>query len=104
MLFRSIEFRTFNGERHACLKGALQIWQVIMVARGFGLDAERTAQYFEFPVHRIQAALNYYHSHREEIDKPLEENDSMTYEKLKRILPNLHLTEIPASVFEGEDD
>ena len=102
--FADIEFRTFNGERHACLKGALQIWQLIMVAKRYDLDAEKTAEYFHFPVHRIEAALNYYRAFPYEIDKAIEENASWTYEKLKRILPNLRLTEIPKSVFEGEDE
>jgi predicted DNA-binding protein len=102
--FADIEFRTFNGERHACLKGALQIWQLIMVAKRYDMDAEKTAAHFEFPVSKINAAFNYYEAHREEIDRPLEENESMTYEKLKRILPDLRLIEVPRSVLEGADD
>src|SRR5438105_4311729 len=79
--FADIEFRTFNGERHACLKGALQVWQVIQVARGLEMDAEKTAAYFEFPLYRIQAALNYYYSNKEEIDSIIDDNLSYTYEK-----------------------
>jgi|SRR5579872_1336782 len=41
--FADIEFRSFNGERHACLKGALPIWQLIMVAVDYNMDVEQTA-------------------------------------------------------------
>ncbi len=41
--FGHIEFRSFNGERHACIKDRLQVWQVIMAARPLAMDVERTA-------------------------------------------------------------
>lgn len=37
--FALIEFRNFNSERHACLKGALPIWQLILVSKDYGMDA-----------------------------------------------------------------
>ena len=51
--FPEIEFRTFNGERHACVKSFMQVWQLVMVARGWDLDVEATATYFPIPAHRI---------------------------------------------------
>ena len=36
--FAHIEFRAFNAERHACIKERLQVWQVILVAKGYGMD------------------------------------------------------------------
>ncbi|MCX6381040.1 MAG: transcriptional regulator [Armatimonadetes bacterium] len=93
--FADIEFRAFGGERHACLKGDLQIWQVIAVAQDYGLDAEKTAAHFGFPVWRVQAALNYYEAFPEEIDSAIEENRAMDYEKLKRLFPQMKLVETP---------
>src|SRR5579871_5350197 len=58
--FAHIEFRSFNGERHACIKGRLQVWQVIEVAREYGMDPEKTAAHFGWPTWKAQAALNYY--------------------------------------------
>lgn len=87
--FPEIEFRTFNGERHACVKGFMQIWQLVMVARGWNLDVETTAKYFPIPAHRIQGAFDYYRAFPEEIDRALAENDSWTYERLKESLPQL---------------
>jgi hypothetical protein len=87
--FPEIEFRTFNGERHACLRGVTQLWQLIMVAEQYDLDVEKTATYFQLPPHRIQAAIDYYRAFPDEIDRPIAENRSWTYERLKQVLPQL---------------
>ena len=85
--FADIEFRPFAGERHACLKGALPVWQVVMVAEGYGMDADRTAAHFGWPVHRVRAAFNYFEAYPEEIQRAIAENRSVTYDRLKRLLP-----------------
>jgi hypothetical protein len=85
--FADIEFRSFGGERHACLKGALPVWQLIQVAQGYGLDAEKAAKHFGWPVHRVRAAFNYYEAHRQEIDGAIADNRAMTFDQLKRVLP-----------------
>lgn len=41
--FPLIEFRSINGERVACLKSRLEIWQVIMIGRQYGADATGTS-------------------------------------------------------------
>jgi hypothetical protein len=87
--FAEIEFHTFNGERHACLKGVTQIWQLIQVAQEYDLDVEKTAAHFQLPAYRIQAAFNYYEAYPEEIDRPIAENRSWTYERIKQILPQI---------------
>ena len=87
--FPEIDFMTFNGERHACVKGFMQIWQLVMVARGWNLDVETTAKYFPIPARRIQGAFDYYRAYPEEIDRALAENDSWTYERMKEVLPQL---------------
>lgn len=92
--FADIEFRLFGAERHACLKGALPVWQLIMVAQGLHMDEEKTADYFEFPVHRVRAAFHYYEAFPSEIDLPIEDNRSLGYDQLKRLLPQLRLVEV----------
>jgi hypothetical protein len=44
--FAQIEFRSFNGERHACIQGSLPVWQLIEVARNYEMDAQKTAEHF----------------------------------------------------------
>ncbi|MCW3097636.1 MAG: hypothetical protein JWL77_3254 [Chthonomonadaceae bacterium] len=100
--FADIEFRNFNGERHACLKGALPIWQLILVARDYGMEAEKTAAHFRFPLHRVKAAFHYYEAYPQEIDQAISDNDSMTFDKLKRLLPQLEAITVPQSVLDGE--
>lgn len=100
--FADIEFRSFGGERHACLKGALPIWQLVLVARDYGLDAQKTAEHFRFPVHRVKAGLHYYEVYPQEIDQALEDNQAATFDTLKRLLPQLEGLVVPQSVLDGE--
>jgi uncharacterized protein (DUF433 family) len=90
--FAHIEFRTFQGERHACIKDRLQVWQVIMVARGYGMDVEKTAEHLSLDAAQVQAAVNYYAAYPDEIDQALQENDA-GYERLKERLLSLQLVE-----------
>jgi uncharacterized protein (DUF433 family) len=93
--FSGIEFRnTFIG-RQPFVKGmGMAVWEVIMVARDFDMDAERTAEYLECPVEKVKAALNYYHAFSKEIDQALEDND-IGEERLKRMFPNLRVITVP---------
>src|SRR5215203_1746845 len=93
--FPEIEFRTFNHERHACVKGAMQIWQLIMTAEAWDLDADKTALYFPIPAHRIKGAFDYYRAYPEDIDRALAENRSWTYERIKQVLPQIERFSVP---------
>jgi hypothetical protein len=93
--FPEIEFRTFNRERLACLKGLIRLWKIIMVARDYEFDVEKTAAHFDFPVHRIQAAFDYYQAYPEEADRIIAENDAWTYERIKQVLPQIERFTIP---------
>ncbi len=93
--FADIEFRNFNGERHACLKGALPLWQAILVARSYDMDPARTAEHFGWPSRRVQAALNYYEAFPAEIDQAIEDNQAMTETALKRLLPQMQILTMP---------
>ncbi len=88
--FAGIEFRDSVLGRQPYMKDSnLAVWEVIMVAHDHDMDAERVATYFRRPRGWVNAALNYYEGFRDEIDPVLEDNRSMTFEKLKRLLPNL---------------
>ena len=102
-IFADIEFRSFQGERHACIKGALPVWQLIMVAKDYGMDAEKTAAHFQWPVHRVKAGFHYYEAYPQEIDQAIADNASMTFDKLKRLLPQLEAISVSQAVLEAED-
>ena len=95
--FAEIEFRSFGGERHACLTGGLRIWKVILTAQSYAMDAEKTAAHFGVPVWKIQAALHYYEAFADEIDIFVNDATSQTFDTLKRRLPKLERQEVPAS-------
>ncbi len=101
--FADIEFRSFNGKRHACLKKALPVWQVIMIARDHAMDAAMTAEYFCWPVARVLPAFHYYEAYPDEIDTAIADNEAMTFDALKRTLPQLEAIKIPQSVLDGEE-
>jgi uncharacterized protein (DUF433 family) len=92
--FPYIEFRAYNGERHACIKGGLQTWQLIMVAKDYGSDTEKIAAHLDLKREQVLSGLHYYETYPEEIDQVLEEND-LGYERLKALLPNLQLASVP---------
>src|SRR5579871_1090409 len=92
--FAEIEFRTFHGERQVCLKGGLRLWKVIMVAQDNAMDAAKTAAHFDLPVWKIQAAFHYYEAFPQEIDEAISEVRAMTFDKLKRKLPQLERHEV----------
>lgn len=100
--FPHIEFRTFNGERHACIKSRLPVWQLILVAGDYGMDVQKVAQHLDLKPEQVQAGLHYYESYPEEIDRALEDHRAMTYARLKQLLPNVNLVEVPREVLEGE--
>lgn len=101
--FPHIEFRTFNGEREACIKDRLQVWQVIEVAKSYALDALKTAAHLSLRPEQVRSALNYYSAYPEEINRALAEN-AVGYERLREMLPNLEVFEVPSTVSGANDD
>lgn len=94
--FPQIEFRAFDGGRHPCLKGGVRIWKLIMVARDYMMDVEKTAAHFDMPAWKAQSAFNYFEAYPEEINSVIEDLRDMTYDKLARKLPQLEREIIPA--------
>lgn len=88
--FAYIEFRDSPLGRQAYVKGSgLAVWEVVMVARGYNLDVERTAEHLRWPSFKVQAALNYASMFPEEIEYAITDNDACDYETLSRVLPSL---------------
>ncbi len=100
--FADIEFRSIQGERTVCLKAGLPLWQLILVARDYGMDVDKAAAHFRFPSHRVKAAFHYYEAFPQEIDQKIADNDAMTYDRLKRLLPHLEAIPVPPDVLERE--
>ena len=85
--FSSIEFRDSVMGRLAYMKDSnLAVWEVIMIAKDHNMDAVHVTDYFERPHAWVNAAFNYYEAYPDEIDPLVEDCQSMTFEKLKRLL------------------
>jgi uncharacterized protein (DUF433 family) len=86
--FAFIEFRDSAVGRHAYVQGtSLAVWEVVLVARGTGTDAGKTAKHLEWPIEKVQAALAYAAAHPDEIDPVIEEVESITAEQIQAALP-----------------
>ena len=92
--FAEIEFRTFGGERQACLAGGLRLWKLIFTAQDYKMDAEKTAAHFDLPVWKIHAAFHYYEAFATEIDAAIAEVRAQSFDTLKRKLPQLERHEV----------
>lgn len=94
--FPLVEYRDSPVGRQPYMKGAgLAVWEIIMIAKRYDLDAERMARDYPYPIENLRAALNFYEAYREEIDRAIEDND-IGYEAMKRRLPNVRLFEAPS--------
>ncbi len=91
--FPYIEFRSINGERVVCLKGRLEVWQVIMVAQQYENDVARTARHLDLQPEQVQATLDYAAAYPAEIESALAENRE-GFERLKRLLPQIERTSL----------
>ncbi len=92
--FPLLEFRDFNGERHACVRDRLQVWQVIMVARECGMDADRTAERLGLEPEQAQAALAFYAANPHPIDEAPGENQP-ELSRVKALFPSLNVMILP---------
>jgi uncharacterized protein (DUF433 family) len=88
--FPQLEYRDSAAGRQVYVKGErLTVWQIVMVARHFEMDAALVAEHLEHPLEDIQAALAYAATYPEEIDPIVDEVASTTFEDLKRVIPGL---------------
>ncbi|HEY2767811.1 MAG TPA: hypothetical protein VGI76_06105 [Solirubrobacteraceae bacterium] len=64
-----------SGRRAALLGTGLDVWEVIAVVRHNDGSVSEAAAYLEKPINLVQAAVNYYATYREEIDRWIEANE-----------------------------
>jgi len=86
--FPLIEFRSLSGDRQACIKGRLPVWQVLLVGKAHEMDVDKTTEHLQLTREQARSAFDYYAAFGEEIDNLLEDNRQGP-ERLKRFFPNL---------------
>lgn len=95
--FALIDFRDSPVGRQAYIEGSsLAVWEIAMLMRGYKEDVGAVAEHLEWPVHRVQAAVNYIEAFPDEVREALAENDATDFKTLKRILPNITESVLPA--------
>lgn len=99
--FAFIDFRDSPVGRQAYVHGSsLAVWEVVMVARCYDLDPERTAEHLSWTVPRARAALNYAAAFPEEIEAALRDHDARDFAGLSRLLPQAELFLLKDTPFE----
>lgn len=63
-----------------------------MLLREHGGTVEKTADYLEWPLTRVQAAANYAAAFPDEIAEALADNDSYDEHKVRALLPQTHVS------------
>jgi uncharacterized protein (DUF433 family) len=94
--FPAIEFRVLAGERLACLKGRLPVWQVVMVVQDHEGGVASAADHLGLRTEQVQAALDYAAAYPQEIQELLASN-AEGLASLQRRLPLLKAYSLPLS-------
>jgi len=95
--FGHVEFRPSPVGRQAYVRGSsLAVWEVVVVARAYDLDAERTAAHLGWPRFRVQAALNYAAAFPDEIEMAIADTAAIGWDELSRQLPQAELVQVAA--------
>lgn len=95
--FALIDFRDSPVGRQAYIEGSsLAVWEIAMLMRGYKENVGAVAKHLEWPVHRVQAAVNYIEAFPDEVREALAENDATDFKTLRRILPNITESVLPA--------
>ena len=89
-----IEFRTFGGERLACLVGGVRVWKIVLTAQEYGMDAAKTAAHFGLALAQTETALRYHAAFPAEIDAAIAQTKVQTFDTLKQILPDVEHHEV----------
>jgi hypothetical protein len=86
--FAFLDFRDSPVGRQAYVQGStLAIWEVVLLLRSYKGNTEGVAKHLRWPEAKVRAALNYSEAFPEEIGEAIAENDSMDFDRLKRMLP-----------------
>lgn len=101
--FAHIEFRNSSVGRQPYLKGSgLAVWEVIMVAKSYGMDCEKVTAHFRKPLEWVKAAFNYADAYPEEIRLAIEDYEETTPTTLQRMFPELQILTVPKEVLEED--
>ena len=94
--FAFIDFRDSPVGRQAYIQGSrLAVWQVVSLVGSHGGDVAKAAKHLEWPLVKLQAALNYAGAFPDEIDSALRDNEACDFQKVSRMLPQAEAFSAP---------
>lgn len=86
--FAFLDFRDSPAGRQAYLQGStLAVWEVVFLLRSYKGKVAAVARHLRWPETKVQAAIHYAEVFPDEIDEAIQENDSVDFATLKRMLP-----------------
>ena len=101
--FAYIEFRNSPVGRQAYMKNSnLAVWQMIMLARELNNDIDTVVKHLQKSIAWVQAAFNYYEAYPDDINLAIEDDLTIDYTSIKRLLPQTELLIIPQDVLEED--
>ena len=84
-----IDFRESPVGRQAYIQGSrLAVWQVVSLIRSYKGGLKQAAAHLQWPVAKIQAALNYSRAFPEEVENAIHDNQSFNFDQISRLLPD----------------
>lgn len=94
-----IEFKETAAGRRAYLSGTrLSVWMVTWIVREHGGDLQAASEHLREHKWFIQAALDYAAAYPEEIDRLIADNLAITFEDIKRMIPDAEQMIVPDDV------
>jgi len=63
------------------------VWEILSLVRAYNSDLVAVAKHLQWPLTKVQAAVNYAEAFPTEIGDAIAENDAMDFTALKRMLP-----------------
>jgi hypothetical protein len=93
--FRGVEFRDSTQGRLAFVQGTrVAVYFAWMAARDYEFDASKVAEHFGWPLWKVESALAYAESFKEEISRQVADHGELDDEAaLRRVLPSLRVSE-----------
>jgi uncharacterized protein (DUF433 family) len=83
--FPAIEFRDGVGGRRASLRGGPDVWEIVMVARGYGADRDGLYRHFSWiPREQMDEALAYAGRFAAGVNARVEENERVGEDMMRR--------------------
>lgn len=94
--YPSIEFRDSAVGRQAFLVGSgLSVWEVLMIADGYGSNPADTANHLKLAPEQVAEALRYASVFQSEVRGALDENRSITAEAIRAAFPKAAWIDAP---------